>query len=295
MRITRQAGEMMGAVVEAFDLATASAEDFEELKTRTYRDKILVLKNQDLSPQKFLELGRRLGTPETYYEPMYQHPEVKEVFVSSNVSDGEKQIGVPKTGKFWHADYMFMPNPFGLTLIYPQVIPTKNRGTYFIDMGKAYESLSAELKAALAGAVAVQTVRRYFKIRPTDVYRPISEILDEIETKTPASPHPAVFKHPGTGEQILYISEGFTAELRDADGNRLDDSVLKDALEAVGQLDPACEHENIHLQTFEQGDILLWDNRSLVHRALHTATPEPAVSYRVTVHDHLPFYEGISA
>ncbi|WP_405953232.1 TauD/TfdA dioxygenase family protein [Streptomyces prunicolor] len=295
MEITRQAGEKMGAVVEDFDLATASDEEFEELKSRTYREKILVLKNQDLSPEQFLELGNRLGTPETYYEPMYQHPDVKEIFVSSNVSDGEKQIGVPKTGKFWHADYMFMPNPFGLTLIYPQVIPTKNRGTYFIDMGKAYENLSDELKATLAGAVAVQSVRRYFKIRPTDVYRPISEVLDEIEAKSPASPHPAVFKHPGTGEQILYISEGFTAELQDADGNRLDESVLKDALEAVGQLNPAGDHENIHLQTFEQGDLLLWDNRSLVHRALHTATPEPTVSYRVTVHDHLPFYEGISA
>ena len=31
--------------------------------------------------------------------------------------------------------------------------------------------------------------------------------------------------------------------------------------------------------------MLVWDNRSLVHRALHTATPEPAVSYRVTVYD----------
>ncbi|MGC5345301.1 (3R)-3-[(carboxymethyl)amino]fatty acid oxygenase/decarboxylase [Streptomyces sp. DT24] len=295
MEINRRSGEKFGSTVEGFDLQTATAADFEEIKSRVYSDKILVLKDQDLSPEQFLRLGRSLGTPETYYEPMYQHPEVQEIFVSSNVKDGEQQVGVPKTGKFWHADYMFMPKPFGLTLIYPQVVPTKNRGTFFIDMGRAYETLPQDLKDSLEGAVAVQSVRRYFKIRPHDVYRPISEILQEIETKTPASPHPAVFKHPATGEQVLYVSEGFTESLRDADGDPLDESVLRDVLEAVGQLDETCEHENIHLQTFEKGDLLVWDNRSLVHRALHTATPEPTVSYRVTVHDSFPFYEGIDA
>jgi taurine dioxygenase len=50
-------------------------------------------------------------------------------------------------------------------------------------------------------------------------------------------------------------------------------------------LDTSFEHDNIHLQTFEKGDLLVWDNRSLVHRALHTSNSEPAVSYRVTVYD----------
>ncbi len=42
---------------------------------------------------------------------MYQHPEVPEIFVSSNVPENGRQIGVPKTGRFWHADYQFMPDP----------------------------------------------------------------------------------------------------------------------------------------------------------------------------------------
>ncbi|MFF8732439.1 TauD/TfdA dioxygenase family protein [Streptomyces sp. NPDC015171] len=293
MKITDQPGSVLGVTVEGFDHATASEADIETLKRAVYAMKIAVLKGQSLSPRQFLDLGRRLGRPETYYEPMYHHPEIKEVFVSSNVPENGRQIGVPKTGKFWHADYQFMPDPFGITLIYPQVIPRENRGTYFIDMGRAHERLPQDLKKEIAGTHCRHSVRKYFKIRPHDVYRPLSEIIEEVERKTPAVRQPTTFVHPLTGETILYISEGFTVGIEDADGEPLDEDLLKRLFEATGQLDDTFEHDNIHLQGFEQGDLLIWDNRSLIHRARHTAAPEPTVSYRVTVHDERKLHDGI--
>lgn len=285
MKISPQAGRKFGVVVEDFDAENASEEDVAALKESIYTNKIAVLKNQNLSPHQFLALGRRLGRPVEYYEPVYHHPEVKEVFVSSNVKENDgSQIGVPKTGKFWHSDYQFMERPFDITLIYPQVVPTTNRGTYFINMATAYDKLSEELKLAVKDLTATHSVLRYFKIRPTDVYRPISEILDEVDGRTPPITRPITFTHPRTGETVLYLSEGFTLSVQDADGNSRPD-LLADLLAATGQLDASYEHENIHLQTFEKGDMLLWDNRTLIHRALHNASPEPAVSYRVTVYD----------
>jgi len=284
MRVSKQTDGKFGVIVEGFDAATADEADLAALKKTVYADKIAVLKDQDLDTRAFLELGRRLGQPEAYYEPIYHHPEVKEVFVSSNVEEGGKQVGVPKTGKFWHSDYQFMPRPFDLTLIYPQVVPTRNRGTYFINLCAAYEALSEDLKIAIKDTHAWHSVRRYFKIRPTDVYRPISEILDEVDHKTPPVSLPTAHRHRHTDETILYISEGFTQSVEDSDG-RGHPELLRELLAATGQLDQTFEHENIHLQTFEKGDLLVWDNRSLVHRALHTATTEPAVSYRVTVYD----------
>jgi taurine dioxygenase len=286
MKITPQAGKKFGVVVEGFNAETATAEDIAELKKTVYTNKIAVLKNQDLDPGQFLALGKRMGEVAEYYEPVYHHPEVKEVFVSSNVKEEDgSQMGVPKTGKFWHSDYQFMPRPFDLTLIYPQVVPSKNRGTFFINMADAYEKLSADLKDAVADTTATHSVLRYFKIRPTDVYRPISEIIEEVNAKTPPVTDATVVTHPFTGEKILYVSEGFTLSVQDAQGNERAD-LLKELLAASGQLDRTYEHDNIHLQTFEKGDMLVWDNRTLVHRALHTATPEPAVSFRVTVYDN---------
>jgi (R)-3-[(carboxymethyl)amino]fatty acid dioxygenase/decarboxylase len=280
MLITAQDG--MGVIVEEFD--PADDDQVRELRNNVYHEKIVVLKGQELDPHQFLALGRRIGEPEAYYEPIYHHPEVPEVFVSSNVRDGDRQIGVPKTGKFWHSDYQFMPRPFDITLIYPQVVPTHDRGTYFIDMCRAYADLSEGLKLAVKDTTAVHSVRRFFKIRPSDVYRPLSEVLDEVDARTPAVFAPTTFDHPHTGETVLYVSEGFTQHIEDAYGEE-QQSLLEAVLEASGQLDETFTHPAIHLQTFEKGDMLLWDNKSLVHRARHTTTPEPAVSYRVTVHD----------
>ncbi|MEU5594336.1 TauD/TfdA family dioxygenase [Streptomyces sp. NPDC020298] len=294
MEITERIGQDIGATVAGFDHAAASQDDVAAIKAAVYTKKIVVLKGQDLTPQQFLELGRLFGRPETYYEPMYKHPEVEEIFVSSNVPKDGKQIGVPKTGKFWHADYQFMPDPFGLTFIYPQVIPEKNRGTYFIDMGKAYEALPEDLKKEAAGTFAEHSVRKYFKIRPTDVYRPLSEVVEEVDAKTPPVVKPTTFTHPMTGETVLYISEGFTLGLQDEEGKPLETDLLHRLFAATGQLDDDFTHANIHLQTFEKGDLLVWDNRSLIHRARHTTTPEPTVSFRVTVHDERKLYDEVA-
>ena len=285
MHIAPQKSGKFGVTVEGFNALTSTAAEAEAIKQAVYTHKIAVLKQQHLSPAEFVGLGRLLGEPEIYYQPMYHHPEFKEIFVSSNVPKSGEQIGVPQTGKFWHSDYSFMPRPFSLTLIYPQIVPKKNRGTYFIDMGKAYAGLSAELKTAVAGTRAQHSASRYFKIRPTDVFRPIGEVLAEIQKESPDVLHPTVATHPETGEQILYISEALCHGLLDQENTPLDPQLLDQLLEATGQRDNTFTHDNIHLQTFEEGDLLIWDNRSLIHRALHTKTPEPAESFRVTVMD----------
>ncbi|MFB9903918.1 (3R)-3-[(carboxymethyl)amino]fatty acid oxygenase/decarboxylase [Allokutzneria oryzae] len=290
MQITPQAGKAMGVTVTGFDAATASDADVQRVKDAVYTDKIVVLKGQELTPREFLGLGARFGEPVTYYQPMYRHPELPEIFVSANVPSEGKRVGVPKTGKFWHADYQFMPEPFSITLIHPQVVPSRDRGTYFIDMGQAYQRLPRELRDAVAGTTSHHSARRYFKIRPEDVYRPIWEVMEDIERETPPVAQPTVFTHPVTGEPVLFISEGFTYAIEDSTGARLDDEVLRRLLEETGQLDPECAHPNTHLQTYERGDLLIWDNRSLVHRALHTTTPEPTVSHRVTVLDGHQLY-----
>ncbi|MEC3914687.1 (3R)-3-[(carboxymethyl)amino]fatty acid oxygenase/decarboxylase [Nocardia sp. CDC160] len=272
----------MGVVVENFD--ADSAEDVALLKKTVYRDKIAVLRGLDLDVPGFLALGRRFGTPEAYYEPAYHHPEHREVFVSANVEENGRRIGVPKTGRFWHSDYQFMPRPFDLTLTSPRVVPARNRGTLFIDLARAYEALSPELKRQVEGSTATHTVRRYFKIRPGDVFRPLGELVAEVDAKTPPVTAPTVYEHPHTGERVLYISEGFTESMHDADGRSRPD-LLRELLAATGQLDDEPSEVPVHLQTFEAGDVLVWDNRALVHRAVHTDTPEPAVSWRVTVHD----------
>ncbi|GEE00601.1 putative dioxygenase [Gordonia spumicola] len=291
MQIASPAADRQVTEIPDFELATATVVDFDEIRERIYRDKIVVLKNQDLAVPEFVELGHRLGEPVPYYEPIYHHPDSPLVFVSSNIDHEGERIGVPKTGAFWHADYQFMPKPFAFTVFYPQKLPSRGRGTYFIDMAEAYRNLSPDLREQIDGAYGYHSVRRYMKIRPGDVYRPLHEVIAEVEQRTPPQVFPAVGNHPVTGERQLYLSEAFTYRLTDANGRSLGDELLRAVLAESGQLDNSYKHRNIFTRTYDPGDIVLWDNRALIHRALHNPSGEPTESYRVTVLDGRPLFE----
>lgn len=288
MKITALPDSRTGVEVQDFDLAVATEEDLALIRKHVYEDKVVVLKGQELLPAAFVELGRRFGTPVPYYEPMYHHPDSDLIFVSSNLNRVEGQIGVPKTGGFWHCDYAFMPEPFAVTMFYPQRLPSTTRGTRFINMAEAYQKLPERLKEAVAGTYCHHSARRYVKIRPSDVYRPVGDVLADIERVTPPQRWPTVFTHPHTGERVLYVTEAFTYAIEDADGNPLPRALLDDLLEHSGQLDSTYEHPSIFVQTYEIGDLVLWDNRTLVHRALHNPTNEPTESYRITTVDEHP-------
>lgn len=288
MLIGTRTGDRRGIEVHDFDPATASSDDLAVLRRHIYRDKIVVLKQQSLDVPGLVMLGASFGKPVAYYEPMYHHPDNEFVFVSSNKDRATGRIGVPKTGAFWHSDYQFMPEPFAVTCFYPRQLPSAGRGTYFIDMAQAYQRLDSSLRAAIEGTFALHSSRRYVKIRPEDVFRPLGEVIAEVERKTPPQRWPTVLVHPVTGEKVLYVCEAFTYALEDASGGALPDTVLPELLAASGQLDPEFAHDNIFVQSYEPGDLVLWDNRTLVHRALHNPGNEATESFRVTVLDEHP-------
>ncbi|MUL44665.1 TauD/TfdA family dioxygenase [Mycobacterium sp. CBMA293] len=295
MHITTRSSPDTAIEISGFDAATATKDDIARIRDHIYTDKVVVLKGQELVPLDFIELARNFGVPVPYYEPMYHHPDSDLIFVSSNLNRSEGRIGVPKTGGFWHADYQFMPEPFAITMFYPQLLPTTTRGTRFINMATAYDRLSPRLRQAVADTFCSHSARRYVKIRPTDVYRPIGEVLDDIERATPPSRWPTVLSHPVTGEQILYLSEAFTFGIEDAHGQALPTSLIDDLLAESGQLDNMYQHRNIFVQTYEPGDVVLWDNRALIHRALHNPGNEPTESYRITLTDEHPLSSEAAA
>jgi len=274
-----------GVEIIDLDARNVSDNDVKKIQEMIYSDKLVMLKNQSMTPEEYCDFGRRFGHVEKYYEEMYHHPVVKEIFVSSNFVENGSNQGVPKTGSFWHSDYAFMPELFSISIIYPQAISSSKRGTYYINMGDVYDSLDEELKVEIDNKFCEHSIRKYFKIRPTDVYKPIGDIFREIEEKTPPTTRPLVLTHPVTKKKILYISEGFSVGIKDVAGNSLELDLLHRLLEKSGQLDKSFNHPLIKYISIGLGDIILWDNRSLVHHAEHTKTVGPSKSYRLTVYD----------
>ncbi|MBN4679123.1 TauD/TfdA family dioxygenase, partial [Pandoraea nosoerga] len=102
----------LGAQVTGVDPKNLDDITTDEIRDIVYTNKLVVLKDVHPSPREFIKLGRIIGQIVPYYEPMYHHEDHPEIFVSST----EEGQGVPKTGAFWHIDYMFMPEPFAFSM-----------------------------------------------------------------------------------------------------------------------------------------------------------------------------------
>jgi len=276
-------GEGLGAQVTGVDPKNLDVITREEIREIVYTNKLVILKDVHPTPEEFIQLGKIIGDIVPYYEPMYHHKDHREIFVSST----EEGQGVPRTGAFWHIDYGFMPEPIAFSMVVPLAVPGPDRGTYFIDLNKVWESLPAAKQDQVRGTLSTHDPRPYIKIRPGDVHKPIGEIWAEFTRTTPPIKWPTVIRHPQTGKENLYVCVTGTTFIENKDGNRLDPSVLQELLAATGQTDPDFNAATIHTQHYEVGDIILWDNRVLVHRAKHGSHQGTLTTHRLTMLDGL--------
>jgi taurine dioxygenase len=275
----------IGAEFLDVDVRTVDAEAVARIKDTVYRHKLVVFRDQRLSKTEYIAFARALGEPQVYMQKNYHHPDHPEIFVSSNVPENGKKVGVSGTGRYWHSDYQFHPEPLPMTMLYPQVLPVSKRETYYIDLQRVYEALPASLRELVDGRRAIHDAKWRYKITADDIDRAVIDILAEVAAMVPPVAHPAVIEHPVTGKRALYVSSGFTAGIEGLshEANQ----------EAVKRLFAFIEKpEHIHVHTWHDGDILLWDNRTLIHKASDTPRGEQSASYRIGIYDGLPFYNS---
>lgn len=268
------------------DLHADSAEIF-ALREQIYRHRLVTLRNQQLTAAEYVAFCHKLGRPQVYFQDNYHHPEHPEIFVSSNVNQPGEKVGVAGTGRYWHTDCSFESKPLSFTSILPQIFPETRRETYYINMAHVWRKLPAELAAQVRHAVAVHEGKLRYKVQAGDIDRSLAELLDRIHTEVPPVTHPAVIVHPVTGDEILYLNSGFTTKL--AGLSYEENERLLAALFAFIE-----RPEHMYTHTWREGDLIIWDNRYLVHKASNLPPHEKSKSYRIGIYDGMPFYQGLT-
>lgn len=269
--------------LKGIDVERMSADEVAELKQLVYRHKVLVLEGCQFKPDELLRVASRLGAVEKYFQPNYHHPEHPEIFVSSNVPMNGKKVGVSGTGRYWHCDYQFFPKPFSFVMVYPVVLPETPRFTHFINMADALRRLPDDLRRTVQHAVAVHDPKFKYKIQASDVDKALDEVMAEVEKLVPPLRRKAVVEHPVTGEMVLFMSPGFT---RGLEGLTVEQNaeVMRRLFDVVLQEEWSCDVQ------WQPGDLLLWDNVSLIHRssASEVRGHSDSVNFRVTMYDEAP-------
>lgn len=264
-----------------------SATQVATLKQAVYDHKLLVFHGVDLPDADYVAMARKFGVPQRYFQSHYHHPSFREIFVSNNVPMDGAKVGVAGTGRMWHSDYQFFPEPLPLTFVMPKIVPPGGaRGTLFVDMVAALRDLPASLREAVAGTRCFQDAVYYYKVQPFDIDKGILELIEEFHRAAPGALHPTVIEHPLRPRQALYVSSGFTQRI-DGMPHERSQTLLRELFAFLEQ--PA----RVHTATWQPGVLLLWDNRQVMHRSSGQLHGEASRSYRIGVYDGTPFYPGL--
>lgn len=277
----------LGADVSGIDLRRITADQVAAVKAAVYEHKLLVFHGVDLADADYVAMARKFGTPQRYFQRHYWHPEFPEIFVSNNVPEGGKKLGVAGTGRMWHSDYQFFSEPLPLTFVMPKIVPPGGaRGTLFVDLVAAARDLPPALRDALLGTRLFQDAVYYYKVQPADIDRGLGELMEQFHREAPGALHPAFVTHPVNGRTAVYASSGFSQRVDGMPPER-SQTLLRELFAFLEQ--PA----RVHTAAWAPGVLLLWDNRQVMHRSSGDLHGQPSRSYRIGIYDGLPFYPGL--
>jgi alpha-ketoglutarate-dependent 2,4-dichlorophenoxyacetate dioxygenase len=247
---------------------------------------VLVFHDQQIDDAEQLAFSRNFGTLEIANSDVRRDEERRlapEIADVSNLGQGnaimsrEDRRRLFSLGNMlWHSDSSFKPTPAKYSLLHARMLPSKDGNTEFADMRAAYDALDDELKAEIAGYVCEHSQQYSRGVLGFD-------FTDEERLRNPAVPQRLVRRHPGSGRRSLFLSAhaGAIRGLPVPEARAL----LRDLTEHATQRKFVYAHE------WRLGDLVMWDNRAMMHRARRYDPSEVRELHRTTVADDCPTLE----
>ncbi len=288
----RPTGAPLGADIEGIDLAGAlGPEAVAAIKRAWGEHLVLRFRGQRLGDEDLMRFSRQFG--ELDWAPIAAArvkvpgedrtieaaPEGRQyVMVISNVIENGQAIG--QLGAYeaiWHTDMSYIPEPPSASALYAIEVPPSGGDTGFCNMYLAYESLTPDLRRRIDGRVCRHDASRN---SAGELRRGFVDMPDP--SRTVGAEHPIVRTHPVTGRKALFLGRRRNAYIPGL--KRADSEALLDALWAH-----ATKPEFAWYQQWRKGDLILWDNRAVMHRrdAFDPATRR--VMHRTQIKGDRPF------
>ena len=248
---------------------------FREIEEAFFTGQVLVLRGQKLTAREFLEFARRFGPPEPHVVDQFHHPEYADILILSNVVRDGQPAGLADAGTYFHTDYSYLDMPARATLLYSIQVPKVGGDTLFADQYAAYDGLPDSLKKKIENLVALHHYGNRDDLDKSS--RTVASVLSrEQEQKMTWVRHRVARKHPVTRRTALYAVSGSSFGI---------EGMPED--EAVDLLDELKHHatqEKYQLRLkYGVGDVVIWDNASLLHSATLIDPNDPRTLWRITI------------
>jgi taurine dioxygenase len=247
----------VGARVSGVDLAAVTEAQIDAIKRAWYRHDVLVFRNQKLTDDDLLSFSRHFGTldpPPNQGAGRKSPPGYPDVYVVSNVlDDWGEPIGALGDGEAtWHTDMSYVPHPPDASILYSLEIPDQGGDTWFCSMRAAL----ARIPRPLLQRIARLDIKHDGTYDSGGYLRKGLAASDDPRV-SPGTSHPIVIEHPISGDRALYLGRRRNAYVM---GLELEESerLLN---ELWSYIDAA-----VYRHRWAVGDLVLWDNRTVMHR-----------------------------
>ncbi len=246
----------LGAFVTDVRLTALEPSDWREVEDAFHRFAVLIFPGQHLGADEQARFARRFGEIEHIV------PKLDTVPISNLKRDGslwrddEGPMPILRGNEGWHTDSSYMPLAAKASVLSAEVVPARGGETEWADMRAAYESLAPELRERVGGLTAFHSIR-YSQARiGQEMQGGYAGYGGDVE-KAPL--RPLVKIHPVTGRPSLFIGRhayGIPG-LAPEESERLLDSLVEFA----------CRPPRTLSHSWSSGDVVIWDNRCVLHRA----------------------------
>ena len=226
---------------------------------------VLVFHDQPLTDEQQVEFTRNFGELEVTLAGQLAKPEERrfqqlELGDISNLDAGEKLRARDDSrrmyalaNRLWHSDASFRAVGAGYTLLHARVIPSKGGNTEFADMRAAYEALSPEEKAEVDGLVCEHSIVFSREQIGLEVKS------DQHSDKLKPVPHKLVLTDEVNGRKSLYLSSHI--------GSIIGWPVPEARAFIRDLAEHATQRQFVYAHEWRVGDMVMWDNRTVMHRA----------------------------
>ena len=261
--------DTLAARIDGVDITRElDARTWAEIRAAFEDHSVLVFRGQALDDESQIAFSRRFGNLEVTrsMNPAAGTPFARQsnldVKTGEVIPQGDRRMVYQLANMLWHSDSSFKPVPSLCSLLSARIVPPEGGATEFASMRAGYAALSEDMKRTVAPLVVVhdfawsrdQVQPGFFTVRERAEYPPVR--------------HPLVRANPVNGKRGLFMG----AHASHVEGMPVDEgrALLKTLL------DHATQPAFVYRHKWREGDLVVWDNRSVLHRA----TPYDIVRYR---------------
>ena len=266
---TRKIRDDFGLEILDIDLnEELSDSDFSEILECFYQHSVLLFRGQSLTPPAQAALCHRFGQPKIETRKQFNFQECPEVSTIGNIlAKNGKQLSFFARGGFgWHTDGSAACHVNAATFLYSVEVPRAGGDTLFLSIADAYERAPDHLKSRLE---SVSVLSSFHAHNDPLLESDPESFIPLTSTERDALPpvwHKLVQVHPVTGRKVFYLN------LDPLEFDGIDEQTGRELLTEV--VDLASHPDYVYRHRWTPGELIIWDNHSLLHSGTPTTMYE---------------------